>query len=264
MAILFFVASAACLIIGPQVHPMARAAGELQITLTSAAATATISLVWLLLTFVFGRIYCAMVCPIGALSDFFTWIRRKSPRLNKPFKYRPQSQLSVHIMWIYIVCVVAGVAVVPFLIEPWNMTRNMAAAVNPDAVSMTWTAVGRGVLTGVLGGVAAFLLIALTSLRRGRDFCTTLCPIGTALGYVQGISLTHVEINTDICISCGHCEEVCRAQCIKSVSRHIDQRRCVRCLDCVAECPSGAIRIQINRNRPATPLMRKVKDSTKA
>ena len=40
LAVLFFIASAACLMIGPQVHPMARAAARTQIALSAASATA--------------------------------------------------------------------------------------------------------------------------------------------------------------------------------------------------------------------------------
>lgn len=259
LAALFFAACVACLLIGPHIHPMARAAGEIQIVLSSASATAGVSVTWLALTFLFGRVYCAAACPVGTFSDLFLRLRRKIPKLNKPFRYRPRSRWSVHILCVYILCVILGVAIVPFIVEPWNMARNIAAPVNPDTVAKTWATIGRGVATGAAAGLLSAIVIAILSLWRGREFCTRYCPIGTALGYAQQFSMLHIEIDPDKCSSCGKCEEICRAQCIKVSERYVDDQRCVRCFDCVAECPDDAIRYQVERNRPATPLFRKVK-----
>lgn len=263
LAVLFFIATAVCLLVGPQVHPMVRAAGRVQITLSAASVTLGVTLVWLLITFLLGRVYCSSACPVGTYSDIFLRLRRAVPRLNRPFRYRHPSPWGIHILWIYLLCLIAGVAAVPFLIEPWNIARNMAAAVNPAAVDTTWATISLGVGTGILAGMVSGLLIAALSVWRGREFCTRYCPVGTTLGIVQEHSLMHIEIDPDRCISCGKCEERCRAQCIKVVSRYVDASRCVRCFDCVADCPTGAIRYQRNRNRPATPLVRRVKNSSK-
>lgn len=260
LAVLFLIASAACLFIGPQAHPMARASMQVQIILSAASITVGATLVWLLLTFLFGRLYCAMICPIGTFSDVFFRIRRLFPKLNRPFSYRHRSRWSIHIAWIYLLCVIAGVVCVPYLIEPWNIARNMTALANPQNLSSTWATVSTGAATGVIAGIVSAILIAASSLFYGREFCTRYCPVGTLLGYVQDHAVMHIEIDPDKCISCGKCEDNCRAQCIKTVSRYVDNARCVRCFDCVADCPTGAIRYQINRNRrPATPLLRKAK-----
>lgn len=261
MATLFFVACAACLFIGPHVHPMARAAGEVQILLSSAAATAGVSLVWLAVTFLFGRVYCSSACPVGTLSDIFLRLRRRVSRLDKPFSYRQRSPYTLHILWIYLLCVVLGVVAVPFVIEPWNMMRNVSAIVNPENVVSTWGSIGRGAIFGAAVGCVSLIVIAVTSIWRGREFCSRWCPLGAAMGVAQRYAMMHIEIDPDKCVSCGRCEDNCRSQCIKMQTRLIDESRCVRCFDCVAECPTGAIRYKIGRNRPATPLFTKVKKS---
>ncbi len=264
LAALFFAASAACLIIGPQIHPMAKAAGQLQILLSAASVTLGATIVWLLITFLLGRVYCSAVCPIGTFSDIFLRIRRHIPRLNRPFSYRHPSSLSIHIVWIYLLCIFTGIVAVPFAIEPWNIARNMASAANPDAIGLTWATISLGTATGIAAGILSAIILMGLALWRGREFCTRWCPLGTILGLIQEHSVMHIEIDPDKCISCGKCEDNCRSQCIKVVSRYIDEARCVRCFDCVAQCPAGAIRYQINRNRrPATPLLRKVKHSSK-
>ena len=259
LAILFLIAATVCLVIGPQFHPMARAAYSLQIILSAASVTLGATVVWLLLTFLFGRIYCSTACPVGTFSDIFFRIRSKIPRLAKPFRYRPRSKFAIHILWIYALCLIAGISVVPFIIEPWNIARNIAATANPHIIDSTWLTISLGSATGIAAGIVSALLIAVSSLFYGREFCSRYCPLGTALGFVQERSLWHIEFDPDRCTNCGICEENCRSQSIKIVSRYVDESRCVRCFDCVANCPEAAIKYQFNRNRPATPLFHKAK-----
>lgn len=260
LAVLFILAATACLVIGPHIHPMARAAESIQIMLSASSITLGVTLTWLVLTFFFGRIYCASFCPVGIISDGFLWIRKRIPKLNKPFSYRKESKLAIHFLWIYILCVLAGVSAVVFLIEPWNITRNMASVANISTVQKTWATIGMGTATGITAGLISALLLGISSLWRGREFCTRYCPTGTALGLIQQHSLLHIELDPDKCTSCGICEDKCRAQCIKIADRIIDQKRCVRCFDCVADCPEDAIRYQLNKNiRPNSPLMHKAK-----
>ena len=56
LAALVFVASAAALLMGAEVHPVARLAEKSQIILSSLSITAGTALVWLLLTLLFGRV----------------------------------------------------------------------------------------------------------------------------------------------------------------------------------------------------------------
>lgn len=259
VAALFLTACIACLLVGPNVYRMARMAVRLQIILAGASVSLGVTAVWLIITFIFGRVYCASVCPVGILSDCFFAIRRKIPQLNKPFTYRHPSRFAWQILLVYVICLIVGVSVVTFALGPFNIVRNMVAIANPDAVKSTWATLSLGSVTGVILGIISFIGIAFSSLRNGREFCSRICPVGTALGYVQSQARVHIEIDPDRCTSCGLCEEICRTQSIKVVSRYVDQCRCVRCFDCVAECPENAIRYQLNRNLPATPMFRKAR-----
>ena len=120
-------------------------------------------------------------------------------------------------------------------------------------------AVGVGTAVGVVAGIVSALLILICAVFTGRGFCNTVCPIGTALSIIEPHCIFHIEIDPDRCTGCLKCEEACPANCIKAVSRYVDNTRCVRCFDCLHVCGDDAIRYQPNRNRPATPLMRKAK-----
>lgn len=254
LATLFFVATVAYLFIGPQVQPMAVVSEKVQIILSAGTTAIGATLVWLVLTVLFGRIYCSTVCPVGTLSDIFIALRRKIPRFNRPFSFRKPKRWSIHVLIIYIICLLIGLLVVPYVIEPWNIMRNIASAVRPDAVQATWINLGIGIATAIAAGIVSLILLAVYALMSGRGFCTDVCPLGTAMGLLDRHTLYHIEINPDLCTSCGACEDSCKSQCISVANRLVDNTRCVRCFDCLAVCNDNAINFQSNKNTPATPL----------
>lgn len=261
LAIIFFVAAVAYLVIGAKAILVGRMAERVQIMPSAIAATMGATLFWILVSFLFGRVYCSTVCPVGTFQDIVIRLRRKIPRLNRPFSYKTARQTRYHVLAVYIVCLVVGVMAVPFWIEPWNIMRNICATVNPSVTETTWMTLGIGMGAGMVSGIISAILIIICALFTGRGFCTDICPIGTALGSFHNYTLFHIEIDPDKCVNCMKCEEVCKSQCVKVVGRYVDNSRCVRCFDCLAVCPNDAIRLQMNRNRRGTPLIHKVGDS---
>ena len=142
IATLFFVASAAYLMIGPHVHPMAIISKGSQILLSIPPIAIGVLLVWLILTILFGRIYCSTVCPIGTVSDLFTSIRKRVIKSPLRYHYKTQSRWSVHIMVVYIICLFAGLAPVLYLLEPWQIMANISAIVNISSLEATWLNLG--------------------------------------------------------------------------------------------------------------------------
>lgn len=258
VATLFFVASLAYLFIGKQVNPMTVVAPKTQIILSAISVTIGATLVWLLISFLFGRIYCSTVCPVGTITDIFARLGRKLPRRAKAYSYRPASTWGRHVLLVYILCLLVGVMVVPYVIEPWNIMRNIAATVRPEeTLKHTWIHLGIGAGTGIIAGITGIVLIIAWSVWKGRDYCTDFCPIGIALGAIDDRSLMHIEIDPNLCTSCGKCEDACSAHCIRVSERLVDNSRCLRCFDCLAQCDNDAIRYQTNRNFRITPMMRK-------
>lgn len=258
LATLFFIGSAAFLIFGPHITPMARGVEKVQIVPSLISVSMGAILIWLVLTFLLGRVYCSTVCPIGTLQDLGLRMRRLVPHFNRPFSWRKPNPLRHHILVIYAICLLAGVSWIAVWIEPWNIMRNICGAINPSAGEEAWMTLGVGMATGIAGGAVSAILLLLCGFLTGRAFCTDICPIGTALGAVSDLTLLHIEIDPDKCINCMECENVCRARCVKVADRIVDNSRCIRCFDCLKVCPNDAIRFQAQHNRRGTPLMNKV------
>ena len=255
LSVVFLLAGVAFLAFSQYASPLARLSERVQIIPSLLASTMGVTIVWIVISIFLGRVYCSTVCPVGTLQDLVIRYRRKFPWGRRSFSYQPARRVRYHVLIIYVICLVVGVVAVPYWIEPWNIMRNICAVVNPTAVEATWIEFGIGAGVGIAAGIVSALLLAVCAIITGRGFCTNVCPIGTALGCLDPITLYRIEIDPDKCINCMKCEEVCKSQCVKVVGRFVDNSRCVRCFDCLAVCPNDAIRFQPGRNRRATPIV---------
>lgn len=257
IAALMLAASILFLTAGPQVLPMCGIAEQSQIIPSAISACTATTVFWIVVTLLFGRLYCATVCPVGALQDAAVWLRKKKdPKMT--FRYKEGNQWRYRILLVYAVSLAIGVLAVGYVIEPWNMMRNAASAVRPEDTATTWSSIRVSAGVGIGVGMASLCVILAWAWRCGRAFCSEVCPIGAALGCVHQQTLMHIAIDPDKCISCMKCEDVCSSRCIKVTERLVDNSRCVRCFDCLEVCPNAAIRFQQNKDRHRqTPLMQK-------
>lgn len=268
LATIFFVAAVAYLFIGSDVNPMAVVSKKVQILPTSLMMTLGVTIVWLLATFLLGRVYCSTVCPIGTWQDTALRVRRFANRRRivsgdeapfLPFRYRHRWRYRTIPLIIYVVCLILGLIPIAALLEPWRIMQSAAMSTNHEAVNPKYLFIAGNVTIGILIGILSMVGIWIWGLLHGRRFCTHVCPIGTVLESVAERALYHIEIDPDKCINCMKCEDVCRTESIKVVSRYVDNGRCVKCFDCLKVCENDAIRYQKNRNFRITPMVKRVK-----
>jgi len=87
-----------------------------------------------------------------------------------------------------------------------------------------------------------FYIVAVMSVKHGRLYCNTICPVGAGLGLVSKISLFHFSIEESSCSHCGICAKQCKSKCIDSKNMKIDDSRCVSCFNCLSSCKSSSIK----------------------
>lgn len=260
LSTLFFAASVGFLAIGLTGHPFAQAAHRSQIIPSIISVTLGVTLFWIVATFLFGRVYCSSVCPVGTMQDLIIPLRKFIPGARRDYRFKPAGKLRYHILAIYLICLIAGIGIVPVLLEPWNIMQTICSTVHPSIRQPQWLALGFGTLTGLLAGVVSLLAITAAAVWTGRDFCNSICPIGTIMGLTDNRTLYSISINPDKCTGCLKCEESCKASCIKVTEHLVDNSRCVRCFDCLAVCDDEAITFRRGRHRPRTPLMSGIND----
>ncbi len=219
----------------------------------------------LAITLLVGRIYCSVVCPLGVMQDCFNWLRShigpKRRRKNRFGYTKPRQRTRVIILAMFAALLVAGGVwgVAASLIAPYSAfgriassllapiydwCNNLLAAEAASADTYTFYHVdGSNAWRIVVAAVAATTLVVLGvwAWLRGRDYCNTVCPVGTVLGFLSRWSVFGMVIDTDKCINCGKCAKNCKASCIDPVNHVIDNTRCVDCMNCIDYCSTGAI-----------------------
>ncbi len=223
----------------------------------------------ILLTLLFGRVYCSVICPLGVMQDIFAWFGRKSKK-NR-YTYSPaKSVLRYTVLGIFVVALIAGVGSVVALLAPyssygriaqnllapfWAWGNNLFAyiAERADSYAFYEKEVWLKSLPTFIIALVTVVCLAILAWRNGRTYCNTICPVGTVLGFFSRFSWMKPVIDTDKCVNCGLCGRNCKAACIDTKNHTIDYSRCVSCMDCLEKCHTHAIRYgRMKKTEPVT------------
>lgn len=248
-----------------------RSAGEwlnsLQIVPLGIACAVGWLALWVVVTILFGRVYCSTICPLGTLQDVIAAILRVNPGRGKCYRWAPaRNGLRYPLLGIMATCVVTGLYMAPELVDPYTAYNRMAQCLAVPAWEGLKALFGvegarwaTGALFGALLAAATVIILAVMVRASGRIYCNTLCPVGASLSLLSIRPVWHMDIDTDLCTNCRRCEYVCKAQCVNLDDHTVDASRCLMCLNCTASCPTGAMRYTTRRHRLATPLMQQIK-----
>lgn len=191
------------------------------------------------LTVLFGRVYCSWICPLGILQDVVNRLLR--PRGMQQARYTPNHYI---IRTVFAVLSFGGLAVgsVGLLayLDPYSITSRAFATLP----FMLMSPVGSPAWLGI--GLAAFsqaLPLGMAAWR-GRLYCNTLCPVGAVLGLLARWAPFAPQMDSQACRRCATCLRRCKAHAIDLKQGCIDRTRCVGCYDCVSACPHHAIKLR--------------------
>lgn len=219
------------------------------------ALNAGIIALLLIVTLLFGRIYCSVICPLGIFQDIISRTNRKKNR----FRFSPQvAWLRYSMLAIFVIAFAVGIGSVVALLEPYSSFGRIVSNIFAPLYQwinnlMAYIAERNGSYAfyekevwmkgiGTLV-IAAITLIAIIVLARkgGRTYCNTVCPVGTMLGFVSHFSIYKVRIDKNKCNGCGLCAMNCKAACIDSKNHSIDYSECVACFNCIDKCKKNAL-----------------------
>lgn len=202
------------------------------------------------LTWIFGRVYCSVICPLGIFQDVVSWLAGNG---RKSFPVFPAlSWLRYGAMVIFILAMISGLGAWAALIAPYSaygriasnlfaplaMGNNFLAYLAERAGSYAFyeTEVWLRSLPTFIIATVTFIILIILAWRNGRTYCNTICPVGTFLGLISRFSVFKLVIDTSKCNGCGLCARNCKAACINAKAHEIDYSRCVACMDCIDKC----------------------------
>jgi ferredoxin len=180
----------------------------------------------LLISLLFGSVFCGWICPLGTIQEWIGKIGRKlfkkkynnfiSPSIHKILSFGPFIILA---LVLYTTISTAKLAFLDF--DPYY------------ALFSFWT--GEVALYSIL----ILVVILGASLFIERPWCQYLCPFGIILGFTNKFRLFNLKRNTDTCISCKLCDKNCPMNLNISTSTKISSIKCISCMECTSEntCP---------------------------
>lgn len=219
------------------------------------ALNAVVLIALVLLTLVFGRIYCSVICPLGVMQDVVSHLNRKKNR----FTYsRALTWLRLVMLALMAVAIIAGLGSLMALLAPYSsygrIVNNLfqplyiwcnnglaAIAEHYESYAFYDKEVWLKSLPTFLVALVTFVVIAVLAWRGGRTYCNTICPVGTVLGYLAKFSWFKVYFDADKCRSCSLCSKNCKASCIDFKNHTVDYTRCVTCGNCLEKCNFDAL-----------------------
>ncbi len=232
----------------------------------------------MILTFLFGRVYCSWLCPLGTMQDVLHRIVIRFKK-RKRFKFHPAVPwFRYGILTLTILFIIFGSVFFLNLLDPYSsfgkITSNLVRPVwyglnntgawllgkfenyslfKVELKSYSWASFGYSL--ALLG------LITWLVYKHGRLYCNTVCPVGTLLGIASRFSIFKIRLDETLCNSCGICGSNCKAECIDTKNRTVDFSRCVGCMNCLTSCSSNGVRYSL---KPAAVPVEKAEPQQQA
>ena len=214
----------------------------------------------LLLTLLFGRVYCSVICPLGVMQDIISWVHGKTKKKNRfRFTWSPaKNWLRYSVLALFVVALIVGAHSLVAIVAPYSAYgriasnllaplyqwgNNLFAWIAERAGSYAFYSVDvwiRSVSTFLIA-IVTFMVICVLAWKHGRTWCNTICPVGTVLGFFSRFSVFAPVIDKEKCRNCQLCSRHCKASCINIEEHEIDYSRCVACMDCIDTCKDDAI-----------------------
>lgn len=179
-----------------------------------------ISTLILLITLVFGAVFCSFVCPLGTIQE---WVGKIGKKIFKR-KYNTFIPQKVHNVLRYF----RYLSLIAVIIFTFNAGRLIFADIDPFyAMYHFFTD------EVTIGSLVVLAVTLIGSLFVERPWCKYVCPYGALLGIVGKFSLFKIRRSSEACNNCSLCDRQCPVNIKISKYDTIGHTACIRCMDCV-------------------------------
>jgi len=184
-------------------------------------------LIFVAMSLLLKRAFCAWLCPVGTLSEYLWKAGRKLfgrnlvlPRwLDIPLRSIKYLLLA---FFVFIIGSMTAAALEDFMMQPYGILAD---------VKMLHFFLRISTSAVVTIGVLSLLSMAIKNF-----WCRYACPYGAVMSLVSFASPFKIRRDEQACVECGKCAKACPQDL--PVARLIQVRsiECTACMECVASC----------------------------
>ena len=193
----------------------------------------------IVLTVIFGRFYCSLLCPFGILQEVVSILLQKFGKGYYPNKWSaskwddiPYGYLTAGLVFGVMA---GGTSLLVRYIEPYSIF----------GTAVTFS------VSGLIITAVVFVLLFF----KNRFFCTNICPVGAILRFISQFSVNKIYIGEN-CNKCGICAGNCPSYSVRKSAGipltgaaekpSVNNETCIRCLKCLSVCPNNAVKFGIS------------------
>ncbi len=195
----------------------------------------------LILTYLYGKVFCGWICYLGAIQEFL-YIGDKV----KIF----QSEKSQKVMRTIRYVLLGAILIQLFITQSieWSKIGPFKVIFNLYSPNMT--------------GYVLLAILLITSLFIHRPFCKAVCPAGLIFGWVTKLPGAAILGITNSCAGCKTCNTACNINAItreNNISK-LDNQECIMCGECMNDCKIKSIQpFRNNKEHEAKITLKGVK-----
>lgn len=215
-----------------------------------------ISAFFVVMTLIFGRVFCGFVCPMGTILHFFSFIAKKITSFNiRTPEYDKKIFIKYYILFailflslfeinvsgyldpLALLFKILNIFILPILEVIYNF-NNLPYTLQDI---LFYNVLGRETMyyEGVWVFGAIFTLLILLNFVKSRFWCRYICPLGAFYGVMAKYSFFKIKTTTK-CTNCSLCDDSCLAGANPS-SENFKSSECMLLFDCLNSCKNEAV-----------------------
>lgn len=201
----------------------------------------------LIVSLLFGPLFCGRLCPVGAMSEMLSRI------VPLPDRYRVRIQntkLTIGLRYGFLAGFILVAGVMGGQVAQCSYGVDLGRYCGPGV--MEYLSLGLFATppanfwnTGAVLTLIMWLVLGGILMVGGRGWCLFFCPLGAMSGISHALGarlgLYHLEHDASKCRDCRRCEVQCPMWAIK-VDGKVEPALCIGCRECINNCSFGSYR----------------------